>query len=427
MVAHVTPGGADCVDVSRPPLTIFRFSIPTMANSDTAHLDTLLQHTGVAPFDPIHGAAPVALPSMRTSTVRFQNLDALDRALAGKAKGERSVTYGRVGMDTHAALEDVFCQLEGAQRAFLASSGLAAATLTFLSLLSSNDHALVADCSYGPVRYLDKTVLGRMDIQISYCRATPAELESQLKPNTRLLYVESPGSLLFEMLDIPALAAFARRHKLILAVDNTWGSGYIYRPLELGADISVVAGTKYVGGHSDLMLGAVMANDPDLVRRLNETHYAMGYHVSADDAWLAIRGARTLPIRMRQSAQNALEICEFFNSRAEVVRVYHPALPGDPGHALWQRDCTGSNGMLAVELKLDNAAVRRFVDALTLFGIGFSWGGFESLVQLVDHSLLEPHGYWPRKDNAIVRLHIGLESPADLIADIKQALDQAAG
>lgn len=396
-----------------------------MANSATAHLDTLLQHTGTAQFDPACGAAPVALPSMRTSTVRFQNLDALDRAQAGKAKGERSVTYGRVGMDTHAALEEVFCELEGAERAFLASSGMAAITLAFFSLLNSKEHVLVADCSYGPVRYLDKTVLGRMDIEVTYCHATPAELESQLRPNTRVLYVESPGSLLFEMLDIPALAAFARQHKLVLAVDNTWGSGYIYRPLDLGADVSIVAGTKYVGGHSDLMLGAVMAREPGLIKRINDTHYAMGYSVSADDAWLAIRGARTLPIRMRQSAQNALEICDFFKSRPEVARIYHPALPTDPGHALWQRDCTGSNGMLAIELKLDNAAARRFVDALTLFGIGFSWGGFESLVQLVDHAALEMHGYWAPTSNAVIRLHIGLESPQDLIADLGQALDLA--
>ena len=396
-----------------------------MANSIPADLDTLLQHTGIAEFDPVHGAAPVPLPSMRTSTVRFRNLDALERAQQAKAKGERRVTYGRVGMDTHAALEDVFCKLEGAERAFLASSGMGAITLAFFSTLNSGDHVLVADCSYGPVRYLDKTVLGRLDIQVSYCRATSAELEAQLRPDTRVLYVESPGSLLFEMLDIPALAEFARKHKLILAVDNTWGSGYIYRPLDLGADISIVAGTKYVGGHSDLMLGAVMAKDPALIQRINDTHYAMGYSVSADDAWLAMRGVRTLPIRMRQAAANALEICEFFSARPECVRIYHPALPSDPGHAIWKRDCTGSNGMLAVELKLDGAAGRRFVNALTLFGIGFSWGGFESLVQLVDHGALRVHGYWTPTENAVVRLHIGLESPKDLIADLAQALDRA--
>ncbi|HEY9571505.1 MAG TPA: cystathionine beta-lyase [Pusillimonas sp.] len=397
-----------------------------MAKSASAHLDTLLQHTGTAEFDPVTGAAPVALPSMRTSTVRFQNLDALDRTQAGKAKGERSVTYGRIGMDTHAALEDIFCQLEGGERAFLASSGLGAITLALLSVLNANDHVLVADCAYGPVRYLDKTVLTRMNIDVSYARAIVSELEAQRRPNTRVLYIESPGSLLFEMLDIPALADYARKHKLILIADNTWGSGYIYRPLDLGADISVVAGTKYVGGHSDMMLGAVVANDPAIIQSINDTHYAMGYSISADDAWLAIRGVRTLPIRMNQSAQNALEVCRFLAARPEVVRIYHPALPTDPGHALWQRDCTGSNGMLSVELKLNPTAARRFVDSLTLFGIGFSWGGFESLVQLVDHAALQPHGYWQPNNNAVIRLHIGLESPTDLTADLAQALDNAA-
>jgi cystathionine beta-lyase len=396
-----------------------------MAKNPSAHLDTLLQHAGIAPFDPLTGSAPVALPSMRTSTVRFQNLDVLDQAQAAKAKGDRSVTYGRVGMETHAALEEVFCKLEGAERAFLASSGMGAITLALLAVLNANDHVLIADCAYGPVRYLDKTVLTRMNIGVSYCRAVVSELEAQRRPNTRVLYIESPGSLLFEMLDIPALAEYARKHNLILITDNTWGSGYIYRPLDLGADISVVAGTKYVGGHSDLMLGAVMAKDPAIIKRINDTHYAMGYSVSADDAWLAIRGVRTLPIRMRQSAENALKVCEFLAGRPEVVRIFHPALPSDPGHAIWQRDCTGSNGMLSVELKLNPSAARRFVDGLTLFGIGFSWGGFESLVQLVDHGALQPHGYWQRNDNAIVRLHIGLESPDDLTADIAQALDKA--
>ncbi|GAB2883823.1 cystathionine beta-lyase [Paralcaligenes sp. KSB-10] len=399
-----------------------------MANTSTpAHLDTLLQHSGIAEFNPKTGAAPVALPSMRTSTVRFSSLAALEQAQASKAKGERTVTYGRVGMDTHAALEQVFCELEGASRSFLAPSGLSAITLALFALLNSGEHVLAADCVYGPVRHLDKTVLQRMDIQVSYCRATPEALAAQLRPNTRVLYIESPGSLLFEMLDIPALADFARQHGLILVTDNTWGSGYIYRPLDLGAHVSVVAGTKYVGGHSDLMLGAVMARDPAIVQRINETHYAMGYSISADDAWLALRGARTLPIRMRQHAAHALRVCEFLASRPEVGRIYHPALPSDPGHAIWQRDCTGSNGMMAVELKLGAAAARAFVDALTLFSIGFSWGGFESLVQLVDHGPLAAHGYWTKGANAVVRLHIGLESPDDLITDLAQALAKAQG
>ncbi|MYN12482.1 cystathionine beta-lyase [Pusillimonas sp. TS35] len=396
-----------------------------MTTKHPRHLDTTLQHTGIAPFDPETGAAPVALPSMRTSTVRFRDLASLERATAHKAKGERGVTYGRIGMETHAALEQVFCELEGARRAYLASSGLGAITLALFSLLGNGDHMLAADCVYGPVRHLDHSVLSRMGIATTFCRATPEALKAALQPNTKVLYVESPGSLLFEMLDMPALAEFAHAHGLVLVTDNTWGSGYIYRPLDLGADVSVVAGTKYLGGHSDLMLGAVMASDPAIVRRINDTHYAMGYSISADDAWLALRGARTLPLRMRQAGENALRVCEFLHQRPEVARIYHPAWPQDPGHGLWQRDCTGSNGMLSVALKLDDAATCRFVDRLELFSIGFSWGGFESLVQRVDPGALRAHGYWPHDEHAVVRLHIGLESPDDLIADIARALDRA--
>lgn len=397
-----------------------------MKTTKNVHLDTLLQHTGTAPFDPDTGAAPVALPSMRTSTVRFRNLDALERVQQAKARGERAVTYGRMGMDTHAALEQVFCDLEGADRAFLAPSGLSAIALAFFSVLSSGDHMVVADCAYGPVRYMDKTVLNRMGVQVSYARGTVQAMREAILPTTRVLYVESPGSLLFEMLDLPALAALAREKGLILMTDNTWGSGYVYRPLDLGAHVSVVAGTKYVGGHSDLMLGAVMASDPALVQRINETHYALGYSISADDAWLAIRGARTLPVRMRTTADHALQVCQFLATRPEVERIFHPAWPQDSGHALWQRDCLGSNGMLSIGLNLDAAACRRFVDNLTLFGIGFSWGGFESLVQWVDPAALASHGYWQETATpSVVRMHIGLESPDDLTADIAQALDSA--
>src|SRR5690606_14853761 len=355
----------------------------------------------------------------------FRDLDALAAAHAARARGERRVTYGRMGMDTHAALEDVFCQLEGGQRAFLASSGLGAITLAMMALLNAGDHVLIADCAYGPVRTLDSTVLSRFGVQASYCRGTVEAFEAQRRPETRMLYVESPGSLLFEMLDLPALAEYARQHDMVMVVDNTWGSGYIYQPLALGADVSVVAGTKYVGGHSDLMLGAVVVKDAALARRIGDTHYALGMSVSADDAWLALRGVRTLPIRMKECARHALAVCKFLASRPETVRIYHPAWPGDPGHALWQRDCSGSNGMLSVGLNLDMAAARRFVDALQLFGIGYSWGGFESLVQLVEPSHLKHHGYWPNDGHPVVRLHIGLESPDDLIADLTQALEAA--
>jgi len=401
--------------------TFTREHFLTMHNK---HIDTVLQHAGTAPFDPENGAAPVPLPSMRASTVRFRDLASLEAAQRRKAAGERAITYGRMGMDTHAALEDVFKQLEGGTHCYLAPSGLSAMTMVMLALCSAGDHALISDCVYGPMRELDDAVLKRMNIEISYFSADD-DLEALVRPDTRLLYVESPGSLLFEMLDMGAMAAFAQSHGLALATDNTWGSGYIYRPLSLGAQVSVIAGTKYVGGHSDLMLGAVVTNDAAIARKLNRTQYAMGYAISADDAWLALRGVRTMPIRMAQHARHALEVCKFLQSRPETVRIFHPAWPADPGHALWQRDCLGSNGMLSVELRLSPEQARRFVDSLTLFGIGFSWGGYESLVQLVSPKDLAKHRYWGEGDNALVRLHIGLESPDDLIEDLGRALDEA--
>jgi len=390
----------------------------------TSHLDTRLLHTGLAPFDPQSGTAAVSLPAQRTSTVRFRDIAALEQAQQRKAAGERAITYGRSGMDTHRALEDAFMALENGTYCCLAPSGLAAITLVFMSLLKTGEHALVSDNVYGPVRHLDETVLRALGIELSYfaADADAATLNALVRPNTRLLYAESPGSLLLQMLDLPALAEFARRHGLALAVDNTWGSGYIYRPLALGAHISVIAGTKYVGGHSDLMLGAIVCNDPALSARIHSVQYALGNALGADDAWLALRGVRTLPIRMAQHARNALRVAQYLQSRPDVARVYHPALASDPGHSLWQRDCTGSNGLLAFELKRPAKTGRHIADALQLFSIGFSWGGFESLVQWVDPKSLTGHSYWHPADHAVLRLHIGLESADDLIADLAQAL-----
>lgn len=395
-----------------------------------ARIDTLLQHTGQAPLDPTTGSGPVAMPSMRTSTVRFADMDALDRAQAAKARGERVPTYGRVGLQTHESLETLLCQLEGGSRAFLAPSGMAAISMALLAVAGQGDHILAADCVYGPVRYLHKTVLSRMGVRMDFVRPSIAAFEAAVQPNTRVLYLESPGSLLMEMLDLPALARWAHDRGLVVVADNTWGSGYIYQPLMLGVDVSVVAVTKYVGGHSDLMLGAAVARDEALNRRLGDTHYALGSTVSADDAWLALRGARTLGLRMRQTAAHALEVCQWLDARPEVSRLFHPAWPADPGHALWRRDARGSNGMLSVAIDTDHAGARRVIDALRLFGIGYSWGGYESLVTQVDSGALDAHGYWAEQADArmragsVLRLHIGLEDPRDLVADLEQAFSR---
>lgn len=402
-----------------------------MTLNDSDRTDTLLQHIGQAPLDPVTGAGPVALPSYRTSTVRFASMDVLDRAQAAKQRGERVPTYGRVGLQTHEALETLLCRLEGGDRAFLAPSGMAAISMALMALLSQGDHALVVDSVYGPVRYLHKTVLTRMGVSMDFVRGDLASLQAAVRPETRVLYLESPGSLLMEMLDLPALARWAHERGLTVVADNTWGSGYIYRPLALGADVSVIAATKYVGGHSDLMLGAAVSSDPALIGRLHETHYALGNTVSADDAWLALRGARTLGVRLRACAEHALEVCRWLDAQPQVSRIFFPAWPDDAGHALWRRDATGSNGLLSVAVDFDGAQVRRLIDGLRLFGIGYSWGGYESLVTQVEPSALASHGYWTSvadermRKGTVLRLHIGLEDPADLIADLAQAFEAA--
>lgn len=384
-------------------------------------IDTQLLHIGSAPFDPESGTAPVGLPPVRTSTVRFQNLAALDAAMAKRVRGERVVTYGISGLETHRALEEVFLALEQGTYCVLNPSGLASIHLVFMSVLSAGDHVLISDSVYGPVRVMNETLLKRLGIEATFFSPRRDDVKSLIRPNTRMMYVESPGSLLMEMLDMPKLAAIAKSSGVILATDNTWGT-YLYQPLALGADISLIAGTKYVAGHSDVMLGAVVTRREDLARQLHQTQYALGNAVSADDVWLALRGVKTLGVRIRQHTLNALAVCEYLNRHPKISRIYFPAWHQDPGHALWQRDCSGANGLLSVSLNASPEEAKAVVDLLTLFGIGFSWGGYESLVQWVSPAAVQTHSYWNETGKGLLRLHIGLESVQDIIADLDQAL-----
>lgn len=388
----------------------------------THHIDTSLVHIGSGAFDPETKTAAVSLASVRTSTVRFESLDALEKMQALRAKGERVVTYGISGLETHRALEKVFNTLEGGNYCVLSPSGLASIHLLFMSLLKSGDHALVSDGIYGPMRTLDQDLLRGLGIEVGYFSPNHDDLAALIRPNTKLVYIESPSSLLFEMLDVPAIARITKQLHVPLAVDNTWGSSHIYKPLALGADISLIAGTKYIAGHSDLLMGALVTNRDDLAAPIHRTQYAIGNAISADDVWLALRGVRTMAVRMPHHAKSALTVCDFLATQSHVARIYHPAWPQDPGFALWQRDCSGSNGMLSVEFTCTALALKPVVNALTLFGIGFSWGGFESLVQWVSPSALKPHRAWAGQDHGVLRLHIGLESVDDLITDLKQAL-----
>ena len=384
---------------------------------------TRLLHAGAPALR--DGAGPVNVPVVRTSTVRFESTAAHADHHHRRTAGERVASYGRHGLDTHRALEDAVLGLEGGHRAFLTPSGLSAITLVLLALLSPGDHALVADGVYAPLRRVDSTLLQRLGITVEYFSPTHDDLASRLRPNTRLLYLESPSSLLYEVLDLPALSAVARDRGVTVATDNTWSGGWFHRPLALGANISIQAATKYISGHSDLMQGIVVVDSPALADKLSATWEALGLTIGADDAYLSLRGLRTLPVRLAQHQRNATAVAEFLQQQPQVSRVFYPALPTDPGHTLWKRDFSGASGLVSFEFRhATPVAANAFVDALSLFGIGASWGGYESLALAASPERLREHRQWTG-DAPVVRLHIGLEDPQDLIADLLQAFAAA--
>ncbi|ALM83421.1 cystathionine beta-lyase [Bordetella sp. N] len=396
-----------------------------MSHADGLRIQTRLAHAG-APT-PVDGrAGPVNVPVVRTSTVRFPNTATHAALAASRAAGEAVATYGRHGLDTHRALEEAVATLEGGHRAVLAPSGLAAITLVLLATLTAGDHALVSDSVYSPVRKVDHTLLQRYGIEVEYFSPARGDLEARIRPTTRLLYLESPSSLLYEVLDLPALAAIARRHDVVVAVDNTWSGGLYYQPLALGANISVQAATKYLGGHSDAMLGVVTVDSPALARSIGAIHDALGFSVSADEAYLVLRGLRTLDVRLARHQVNATEVARYLARHADVGRVYYPALPQDPGHALWQRDFSGASGLVSFAFRGDDArAAAVFIDHLRHFAIGASWGGYESLALEAAPARLSEHSYWDGR-GPVVRLHIGLEHPQDLIDDLSRAFQATA-
>ncbi|HET7715315.1 MAG TPA: cystathionine beta-lyase [Bauldia sp.] len=353
-------------------------------------------------------------PVIHASTVLFENTDAmLDR--------RQRYVYGRRGTPTSEALESAVAEMEGAKGAVLCPSGLSAVSTALLSQLRSGDHILVVDCVYGPVRHLADTVLKRLGIRTTYFDPLiGAGIANLFEENTTLAYVEAPGSLTFEMQDVPAIAAVAHERGALVVADNTWATPFYFRPLDHGADISLMAGTKYLGGHSDVNIGTVAANERAWAR-LKETHGTLGLAVGPDDIYLALRGLRTLGVRLERQMKSGLEVAEWLVGRPEVSRVLHPALPGDPGHALWKRDMTGASGLFGFVLDgWSEAEAKGFVDGLRLFGIGASWGGFESLAILAKVGHLRTAVPW-RAEGPLIRLHIGLEDPADLIADLERS------
>jgi cystathionine beta-lyase len=330
--------------------------------------------------------------------------------------------YGRRGTPTSDALADALKELEGERCAGVAllPSGLAAVCTALLAVLAAGDHVLVADSVYLPTRIFCDGVLARCGVETSYYDPLMGEgIAALMRANTRAVYVESPGSLSFEVQDVPAIASVAHACGAIVLMDNTWATPLFFRALDKGVDLAIQSGTKYIGGHSDVLLGTVSANEAAWPR-LTETVNAMGQCVGPDDMYLALRGLRTMAVRLAAHDAAGLTVARWLQGRPEVARVLHPALETDPGHALWKRDFTGACGLFGAVFKPVAAhAANAFVDALTLFGIGASWGGYESLAIPFDATRMRTATRWA-PGGPTVRLHIGLEGVDDLIADLER-------
>jgi len=361
----------------------------------------------------------VNTPVERASTILFDSVDELH----GSRPALGNYRYGLQGTATQWALSEALTNLEpGAAGTALYSSGLAAITASLLILLSPGDELLAPDNVYGPTRKFCDTILKRLGIRTRYYDPLiGAEIAGLLGDSTQAILLESPGSLTMEVQDVPAICAAAREGGVVTLLDNTWATPLLFPAIAAGVDVSILAVTKYVGGHADLMLGSATATDK-YFQRLQTASWDLGHAVSPDDAWLASRGLRTMAVRLKQHEENALKIAHWLKERAEVGLVLHPALPDCPGHEIWKRDFNGSSGLFAFEFKQQGKAARAaFVDSLELFGIGFSWGGYESLAMPVD-----PYRTISKAPaENLIRLHIGLEEPDDLIKDLSAAFDQA--
>ena len=355
---------------------------------------------------------PVNPPVERASTILFSNYDEF-------LEGSRGLVYGRFGASTHRALEEAVTALEGGYETRLAPSGLQAAVIPLLAFTKAGDRVLVADTVYDPTRKFCDRFLARFGVEVAYYEPQADDIGALLTPDTKVVFAESPGSLTFEVQDVPALARAARAHGAKLVVDNTWSAGYFAKPIALGAHVSLQAGTKYLSGHSDCLIGTLTSDCEETAKAIFNALLHLGANVSADDAWLTLRGMRTLGPRLRRHEQTGLSLARWLSGRSEVERVMHPALAGAAGHALWARDFTGASGLFGVVLRpAPEPALRAFFDALRIFGMGWSWGGFESLCVPVRPEHARTAKPWTAT-GPVLRLHAGLEDCDDLIADLE--------
>ncbi len=335
-------------------------------------------------------------------------------------------TYGRQGTPTHDAFEIAVSKLLGGDRAVAMSSGLAAINAAVFAFLEAGDHLLMVDSAYGPARSLCEKFLKRFGVETTYYDPRiGAGIKDLIRDNTRIVYCESPGSLTFEVQDIRAISDEAHKRGCVVIIDDTWSSGVFFKPFENGADVSVIAATKYIVGHSDVMMGVITTTDEHW-HRVRQAASDLGANSGPDDVYLALRGLRTIGVRMRQHHLNGLKLAEWLENRPEVVKVMHPGLPSHEDHELWKRDFTGACGLFGVELKpFPEPAIAAMLDGLELYGMGASWGGFESLILLTSPAAIRvaTHDYWS-KAGPTLRIHAGLEDIDDLIADLDKGFER---
>jgi cysteine-S-conjugate beta-lyase len=374
--------------------------------------DTILTHAG---RDPETCQGAINPPVYHASTILQPSVAALEAAQRNRYD---QVAYGRFGTPTTRAFEDAVAAIEGGHRAVAFCSGAAACFASLLAFLRAGDHVLVPDSVYGPVRGFCNGFLERFGVQTSfYDPLIGAGIAGSLRDNTRVIYLESPGSLTFEIQDVPAIVAVAKARGITTMLDNTWAAPLFLKPLALGVDVSIIAATKYIVGHSDAMMGVAVGTEKTFMP-LREMASQLGNHAAPDDCYLALRGLRTAAVRLRQHEAQGLALARWLAARPEVERVLHPAFPGSPGHDLWKRDFTGASGLFSIVLRADIAkpAIDAMLDGMELFGLGFSWGGFESLMVQVRPERLRSAKPW--QEGPVLRLHAGLEDQDDLIADL---------
>ncbi len=379
------------------------------------HDETKAVHAGRHP-ERFEGA--VNPPVFHASTILSPTLADWDRKKADRARDVEGTYYGRLGTPTTRALEEALTALEGGYRTLLVPSGLAACTTALLAFAEQGGHILLPDSVYAPTRNFATRFLARFGVETAfYDPLVGAGIEALLRADTRLVFLESPGSLTFEVQNVPAICAAARARGIPTLIDNTWATPLYCKPLALGVDVSIQAATKYVVGHSDAMLGTITTTEAAW-SRVRSAHQELGQSAGPDDAYFAQRGLRTMPVRLKRHWETGVRLAEWIARQPEVERVLHPALPGDPGHALWQRDFLGASGLFGVVLKpVGQKAFAALIDGLELYGLGASWGGYESLVMPAHPGELRTATRW-NSSGPCFRVHAGLEHPDDLVADL---------